>query len=195
MTCTAAHRDRPGTSSENGDSPGTPIRERTFGWADPSALADVCAGLSGSDMFAAMADGTLPLPPIMNTLGLSDMSIVEGHVRLAFTPQEFHYNPLGSVQGGVYGVLLDAAFGFAVHTRLPAGVAYTSLDLSVKFLRPVTVEGGDVTAEAAVVHLGRRTALAEGRITDARGRILATAHSSCLIMRPDEPARRDTHPA
>jgi uncharacterized protein (TIGR00369 family) len=95
------------------------------------------------------------------------------------------YNPLGTVHGGVFATLLDSACGCAVHTMLPAGVFYTSLDLSVKFLRPVTVETGPITAEGSVVHLGRRTALAEGRITDAAGKVYVTGTSSCLLMRPE----------
>jgi uncharacterized protein (TIGR00369 family) len=75
-----------------------------------------------------------------------------------------------------------------VHTLLPVGVFYTSLDLSVKFLRPVTVETGPITAEGSVIHLGRRTALSEGRITDAAGKVYVTATSSCLVLRPEQPA-------
>jgi uncharacterized protein (TIGR00369 family) len=86
----------------------------------------------------------------------------------------------------VLATLLDSACGCAVHTLLPLGVFYTSLDLSVKFLRPVTVDTGPVTAEGSVVHFGRRTALAEARITDDAGRMYVTATSSCLIIWPDQ---------
>ena len=72
---------------------------------------------------------------------------------------------------------------------LPVGVFYTSLDLSLKFLRPVTVETGPITAEGSVVHLGRRTALAEARITDAAGKLYVNATSSCLSLRPDQLAQ------
>jgi len=82
----------------------------------------------------------------------------------------------------VFATLLDSACGCAVHTKLAAGVFYTSLDLSVKFLRPVSIETGEITAEGTVVHLGRRMALAEARILDASGKVYATANSSCLIM-------------
>jgi uncharacterized protein (TIGR00369 family) len=137
------------------------------------------------EFFAAMADGRVSTPPIMHTLDFSGFSYEEGRVVFQLTPQEFHYNPLGSVHGGVYAALLDTACGCAVHTKLPAGVFYTSLDLSVKFLRPVTIATGPVTAEGTVVHLGRRTALAEARIADAAGKVYATATSSCLITRPE----------
>jgi uncharacterized protein (TIGR00369 family) len=131
-----------------------------------------------------MAEGHVPPPPIMQTLGFSGFSFEDGRAVFRLTPQEFHYNPLGSVHGGVFATLLDSACGCAVHTKLPAGVFYTSLDLSVKFLRPVSIETGEISAEGTVVHIGRRMALAEARILDAAGKIYATANSSCLIMRP-----------
>jgi len=163
----------------------TAVRERTFSWDDPLATAGAGAGLSGLEFFTALAEGRIPVPPIMDTLDFAGFSFEEGRVAFRLTPQEFHYNPLGSVHGGVYAALLDTACGCAVHTKLPAGVFYTSLDLSVKFLRPMTIATGTVTAEGTVVHIGRRTALAEARIVDATGKVYATATSSCLIMRPE----------
>ena len=161
-------------------------RERTYTWADPlqTAAAAAGAGLSGLEFFEAMTAGRIPRPPIMDTLGVDSFSVQEDGFEFRLTPRDYHYNPIGSVHGGVFATLLDSACGCAVHVRLPAGVLYTSLDLSVKFLRPVSVGTGQITAVASVVHLGRRTALAEGRIVDAAGRIYATATSSCLIIRP-----------
>lgn len=159
-------------------------RRRSYEWTDPLETAGIGAGMSGMEFFAAMDDGRAPLPPIMHTLDMKSFSFDEGRVAFRLKPQEFHYNPLGSVHGGVFAALLDTACGCAVHTRLPAGVFYTSIDLSVKFLRPVSVATGEITAEGTVVHLGSRTALAEARIVDADGKIYATANSSCLIMRP-----------
>ena len=165
--------------------PPTDARERTYTWADPLETAGVAAKLSGMEFFRAMEQGLVPPPPILNTLDFDGISFDEGRVEFRLTPKEFHYNPIGSVHGGVFATLLDSACGCAVHTRLPAGVFYTSLDLSVKFLRPVTVATGTVTAVGSVVHLGRRTALAEARLLDAAGKVYATATSSCLIMRPE----------
>ena len=159
-------------------------RQRTFSWTDPAAIAAAGASMSGPEFFAAIADGEIPPPPVMQALDFNGVSFEEGRAVFALTPREFHYNPLGTVHGGVFAILLDSACGCAVHTLLPAGVFYTSLDLSVKFLRPVTVDTGPITAEGTVVHLGRRTALAEGRITDATGKVYVTATSSCLVMRP-----------
>ena len=163
-------------------------RERTFSWSDPAAIAAAGAGLSGAEFFAAIGAGTIPSPPITRALDFDGVSFGEGRAAFRLTPQEFHYNPLGSVHGGVFATMLDSACGCAVHTMLPAGVFYTSLDLSVKFLRPATVGTGPITAEGTVVHLGRRTALAEARITDESGKVYVTAMSSCLLIRPEKPS-------
>jgi len=160
-------------------------RQRTFSWADPAAIAAEGARLSGAEFFAAIAEGRIPPPPLMRALDFDGVLFEEGRAAFRLQPQEFHYNPLGTVHGGVFATMLDSACGCAVHTMLPVGVFYTSLDLSLKFLRPVTVGTGPITAEATVVHFGRRTALAEGRITDADGKVYVTAASSCLLMRQD----------
>jgi uncharacterized protein (TIGR00369 family) len=173
------------TTAPDTEPPGTQQRQRTFSWADPAAIAAAGPGLSGTEFFAAITEGRISPPPVMQALEIDGVSFGEGRAVFRLTPQEFHYNTLGTVHGGVFATLLDSACGCAVHTMLPAGVLYTSLDLSVKFLRPVTVDTGPITAEATVVHLGRRTALAEGRITDAAGKVYVTATSSCLVLRPE----------
>lgn len=160
-------------------------RSRTFSWSDPTTVAAAAAGMSGAEFFAAMRDGTIPASPIGATLDFDAAEFGDGTASFRLTPQEFHYNPIGTVHGGVFSILLDSACGCAVHTKLPAGTFYTSLDLSVKFLRPVTTGTGPITAGGSVVHIGRRTALAEARITDAAGKVYATATSSCLVTRPE----------
>jgi uncharacterized protein (TIGR00369 family) len=174
---TAPQTDQPRT-----DAP----RQRTFTWTDPAAIAAAAAEMSGADFFTAIGEGTIPAPPLMSTLDFEGVTFGDGTATFRVTPQEFHYNPIGTVHGGVFATLLDSACGCAVHTKLPAGVFYTSLDLSVKFLRPVTVDTGSITAEGTVVYLGRRTALAQAQITDARGKVYVTATSSCLIIGPPE---------
>jgi uncharacterized protein (TIGR00369 family) len=173
------------TQIDQGASPVMPDRERTYSWADPLEAASFAAKLSGMEFFTAMAEGRVQPPPILSTVDFQSVSFEEGSAAFTLRPKEFHYNPIGSVHGGVIATLLDSACGCAVHTRLPAGVFYTSLDLSVKFLRPVSIGTGPITAEGTVVHLGRRMALAEGRILDAAGKVYATANSSCLVMRPE----------
>ena len=182
----------PGTETANtaADTATAQPRERTFSWDDPVAIARAGAGLSGVEFLTAIAEGKIPPPPLMRALDFDGVSFGDGHAAFRLTPREFHYNPLGSVHGGVFATMVDSACGCAVHTMLPAGVFYTSLDLSVKFLRPVTVDTGPITAEGTVVHLGRRTALAEARITDAAGKVYVTATSSCLVIRTDQPPRQ-----
>ena len=143
----------PDTGTEQ---PDAGMRERTFSWDDPVAIARAGAGLSGAEFFTAIAEGKIPPPPVARALDFDGVAFGEGRAAFRLTPQEFHYNPLGTVHGGVFATLLDSACGCAVHTMLPMGVFYTSLDLSVKFLRPVTVATGPITAEGTVVHLGRR---------------------------------------
>jgi len=107
-----------------------------------------------------------------------------GTVVFEFTPAEFHYNPIGTVHGGVLSTLCDSACGCAVQSMLPAGTYYTSLDLNVKFLRPVSSGTGPMACTGTVIHLGGRSALAEARLTDAAGKLYAHATSSCMIFRP-----------
>jgi uncharacterized protein (TIGR00369 family) len=134
-------------------------------------------------MLQAMVRGELPPPPIMRTLDMDSFELVgEGHVTFTMRAKEFHYNPIGSVHGGVIATLLDSAAGCAVHSTLPAGWGYTSLDLTTKYLRPATVDSGVLRAEGGVINRGRTTALGEARLFDERGRLLAYASSSCLLF-------------
>jgi uncharacterized protein (TIGR00369 family) len=157
-------------------------RTRTFSWTDPAEHAAFLGTRSGLELLRAMASGELPRPPIMDLMDLTGMRVEEGRVTFYLDPQEFHYNPLGSVHGGVLSTMLDSAAGCSVHSTLPAGLAYTSLDLNVKFLRPVTVASGRLTCTGEVLQRGRRTALAEARMTDGAGRLVAHATSSCMIF-------------
>lgn len=158
------------------------IRSHTFSWADPATTASLLGSRSGLDLLTAMIAGELPPPPVMQMLGMDQMSVEHGNVTVHLKPQEFHYNPLGTVHGGVLATLLDTATGCAVHSTLPEGVGYTSVDLSTKFLRQVTVESGRLRCEGSVLSAGRRTALAEARLTDSQGRLLAYATSTCLLF-------------
>ncbi|MFJ1541062.1 PaaI family thioesterase [Micromonospora chalcea] len=160
----------------------TQERSRTFTWSDPAAGAAHLGRRSGLELMRAMIAGELAAPPIMHLVDMSRMEADEGRVAVELLPQEFHYNPLGTVHGGVLSTLLDTAAACAVHTTLPAGVGYTSLDLNVKFLRPVTVDTGTLRCEGTVVQRGRRTALAEARLTDPANRLVAHATSTCLIF-------------
>jgi uncharacterized protein (TIGR00369 family) len=164
-------------------------RTRTYTWEDPSISASAMAHLGGLEILQAMGAGEIPPPPVMHTLGMSGVEVVEGGVVFRLEPQEFHYNPLGTMHGGVLATLLDSAAGCAVHTTLPAGMAYTSLDLTTKFLRPVTVRSGTLRCEGTVLSRGSRVALAQAQVFDGADRLVAHATSSCLIF-PVEAAPR-----
>ena len=157
-------------------------RTRTFTWQDPRIGAQAAMEMTGLDYLRAMQAGALPAPPLLHTLNMRLESVESGEVVFTMTPAEFHYNPIGSVHGGVYSTLLDSAAGCAVHSLLPAGTGYTSQDLSVRFLGAIRVSTGVVRCTGTVRHLGRRTALAEASLTTEAGKLLATATSSCLII-------------
>jgi uncharacterized protein (TIGR00369 family) len=159
-------------------------RERTYRWDDPAITAAAAREQDGASFLEAILDGTLPGVPIAHTLDFRPASVQPGVVVFEFTPAEFHYNPIGSVHGGMMATLCDSACACAVQSMLPAGSYYTSLDLNVKFLRPVTASTGPMTCEGSVTHLGGRSALAQARLTDAGGKLYAHATSSCMIFRP-----------
>jgi uncharacterized protein (TIGR00369 family) len=157
-------------------------RTRTYSWSDPRHSAAHVGQTAGLQMLQAMMRGERPPPPIMDTLGMDGFEAAEGRAVFTMRAQEYHYNPLGTVHGGVIATMLDSAAGCAVHTTLPAGWGYTSLDLSTKFLRPATVDSGLLRCEGTVLHRGRTTALAEARLHDETGRLLAYATSSCVLF-------------
>lgn len=158
-----------------------PDRTRTYSWRDPSPSAALAGSLAGIDLLRKIFGGELPPPPIVETLDIESRSVQAGEVVFSLRPAEFHYNPIGSVHGGVIATILDSAAGCAVHSTLAAGEAYTSADLSVKFLRPVTLKTGRVRAIGTLISRSSRTALAEARLLDATDRLLAFATSTCLI--------------
>ncbi|WP_052195243.1 PaaI family thioesterase [Deinococcus radiopugnans] len=166
---------------------GAAQRTRTYTWQDPLIGAGAAPGLSGLDYLRGMVRGEFPPPPIGQTLGFSigrEEDVQKGKVTFHLRPEEFHYNPIGSVHGGVYATLLDSALGCAIHTMLPAGVGYTTLDLAVKYLRPLRLGMGEVRAVAEVISVSRRVATASAQIVDDAGKVYATATTTCLVMRP-----------
>ncbi len=139
--------------------------------------------MDGFEQLQAMRDGRLPAAPIAETLGFVGFEVPErGTAIFELDPQLRHYNPIGSMHGGVFATLLDSACGCAVHSTLAVGEGYTSLDLTVKFLKAVTVDSGRLRAVGTVMQRGRRTALAEAKLYDGRDRLVAYASSSCLIL-------------
>lgn len=160
---------------------------RTYTWTDPAFDPEKVKHLSGLEYLQAIARGDLPAAPIGATLGMERPhleDVQEGRVVFRLRPQGFHYNPIGSVHGGVYATLLDSAVACAIHSTLPAGATYTTLELKVNYLRPLLEGGPEVQAIGEVIHVTRQTGLAEGRIVDENGKIYAHATTTCLIRRP-----------
>lgn len=169
----------------------TEPRTHTFAWSDPAEMARAIGTTSGIEMLRGMVAGELPPPPIMQALGIDGFEVEEGHATFLLTPREYHYNPLGSVHGGVIATLLDSAAGCSVHSVLPAGRGYTSLDLSVKYLRPVTIHSGQLRCVGGVLSQGRSTALGEARLFDGAGRLTAHATSTCMLFDLPAPGSRN----
>lgn len=124
----------------------------------------------------------IPHAPISELVGMDLVGLGEGWATFALDPAERHYNPLGTVHGGIAATLLDSAMGVAVHTTLNEGQTYTTLELKVNFVRAITEATGRVVASGSVIHRGGRIATAEARLTDEDGRLLAHGTSTCLVM-------------
>jgi uncharacterized protein (TIGR00369 family) len=158
-------------------------RQRTFTWADPEAYARYRPGKSGLEVLAMVVSGELPPPPMASLMDIRLVEVEKGQAVFRGVPQAFHYNPLGSVHGGYGATLLDSAMGCAVHSVLEAGDTYTTLEFKINFLRAMTHDTGEVRGVGTIVHAGRTTAIAEGRIEDAAGRLYAFATTTCQIKR------------
>ncbi len=156
----------------------TPERSRVVTWSPPTPPS---AAMSGLEAVQAVAGRALPLPPFAVLMGLDFAHAEPGLVRMTLLPGEFHYNPNGTVHGGVAATLLETVLAAAIRTKLPPERICVTVEIKVSYVRAMTAATGEVTAEARVVHAGRQVALAEGRVTDGTGRLYATATSTCLV--------------
>ncbi|WP_305956014.1 PaaI family thioesterase [Pseudomonas sp. 2FG] len=154
--------------------------------AADAALQDQIAERTGMEVFEAIFAGELPPAPIGETLDFVPIHMEPGAAIFQGRPQRRHYNPLGTVHGGWFATLLDSAVGCAVHSTLPAGKGYTTLELKVNMVRPLNDRVPMVRAEGKVIHAGRKVATAEGRIIGPDGKLYAHATTTCLIF--DHPA-------
>jgi uncharacterized protein (TIGR00369 family) len=165
---------------------GSVERSRSYTWTDPHELETLVRSTSGLDFMRAIIEHKSGTTPFMATVGFTTVAAKEGYVEMECALGEHLYNPLGVVHGGVAATLLDSVAGCAVHTLLPVGTGYTSLDLSVHYLRPMTSDLGSVRAVGTAINRGRRTALSTAEIRDNAGRVLAHATSSCLLFDPSD---------
>jgi len=134
-------------------------RTRTITWEEPRTLAKAAVGLSGMEYLQKIVAGELPPPPIGALMNFRIAELSEGRAVFTVEPAEYHYNPIGVVHGGLAATLLDSAMGCAVHSTLPAGASYTTLEIKVNYLRPMSAETGLVRCEANIIHIGGRTAV------------------------------------
>lgn len=160
-------------------------RARAITWSDPLISAQAARTMSGRDFLEAITRGDVPIPPILSLLGIMPQEVRDGSTVFIVDPAEYHYNPIGTVHGGLLSTLCDSAMGCAIHSLLPGGTSYTTLELKVNFLRPLTLATGRVTCTGSVIHLGNRVATAEARVAGQDGKLYAHATTTCLILRAE----------
>ena len=146
------------------------------------ASAAQWAGKTGLEQMRAMIAGELPFAPIARTLDFTLLSVGPGVALFQGKPGPDHFNPMGGVHGGWFATLLDSALGCAVHTMVAAGRGYTTAELSVNFVRGLTVKVGRVRAEGRVLHCGRQLATAEARLVGPDGTLYAHGTTTCLVF-------------
>ncbi|MBC8171559.1 MAG: PaaI family thioesterase [Anaerolineae bacterium] len=157
-------------------------RSHTFEWEDPLIAAKAGQTMSGLDYMKAMSQGELPPAPIALVMNLRFIEVEYGRIVATSQPLEYLYNPIGTVHGGYAATLLDTVMACAIHTTLPVGVGYTTLEIKVNYLRPITLATGMIYGEGKLIHAGRRMGTSEGRLTDAEGKLYAHGTTTCMIM-------------
>jgi uncharacterized protein (TIGR00369 family) len=165
----------------------TPKKEKT---ARDSAFVKRRREMGGLAFFRHMLEGQMPQAPMTKLLNLRLLEVEEGRVVFGARPTRDHYNGMGVVHGGLAATLLDSALGCAINSMAPPGKIFTTLELKINYTRPLTEEVGDIRCEARVIHLGSRTATAEGRIVDADGKLYAHGTTTCIVVDTGEKKRR-----
>ena len=168
-------------------------RSRTVRGQDPLAGAKAAQEMSGLEFLRAISCGELPAPALADLMDFGFHEIEEGRVVFECVPAEYHYNPIGTVHGGLACALFDSAMGCAVHTMLSADVGYTTVELKVNFLRPITTRTGRLLCEGKTIHVGGRIATAEAKLLDESGKLYGHATTTCMIFRGENGgnARKD----
>jgi uncharacterized protein (TIGR00369 family) len=154
----------------------------TVEWQDPMPLAQAARSMSGLEFLLAVRDGKLPAAPIQQLVGMRLAEVEAGRAVWELTPGEQLYNPIGTAHAGIAATLLDSAMACAVHSTLPQGKGYTTLEFKLNLVRAVTIKSGALRAIGRVVHGGKSTATAEARLEDAAGALYAHATTTCIIL-------------
>jgi uncharacterized protein (TIGR00369 family) len=140
--------------------------------------------MSGIEYLRKIMTGELPGSGMVQLLGLKLVEVGEGRAVFTVQPDERHYNGLGIAHGGLAAALLDSALGCAINAMMPAGKIFTTLEMKINYVRPITRERGELRCEANMIHAGGRVATAEGRITDEDGKLYAHGTATCMLFRP-----------
>lgn len=154
--------------------------------SDLQQLAEAARGLSGLAYLDAIRQGRLPPPPVAKLIGFTFTQVADGLVAASLLPRAEHYNAIGTVHGGIIATILDTVMGCAVHSRLPQGYAYTTLEIKINYVRGVTTAVGELSAAANTVHLGKQIATAEGQVRDIAGKLYAHGTTTCLVFKLPE---------
>jgi uncharacterized protein (TIGR00369 family) len=159
-------------------------RRRVIQWEDPGVSAAKARQMSGLEFFRAWQTGEVATPPIGVLMNFGLKEVHDGRIIFTMQPEEYHFNPIGTVHGGVTATILDSAMACAVHTKLPAGGSYTTMEIKVNYIRPMTADTGQLECVGEVIHMGRRMATAEGKLTGADGKLYAHGTTTCMIFWP-----------
>jgi uncharacterized protein (TIGR00369 family) len=162
-------------------------RSKEVRWHDPAALATESLQRSGREFLQSIVDGRLPPPPIAALLGMRLVSVGDGEALFACEPDEAVYNPIGMVHGGWLCTLLDSAAGCAVHSSLPAGAGYSSIEIKISFLKALRADAGAIEVAGRVLRVGRRVAFAEAHARNSSGEVVGHATTSVAILGGAEP--------
>ena len=157
-------------------------RERTIDWEDPMVVAKLARDRGGKAFLQGVKEGIFPQPPIARLMGYRLAEVATGRVAFELEPAEYHFNPLGSVHGGVISTLLDSSMTSAIMSALPEGVACTTIEIKVNYIRPVLLQTGLVRAEAETIHVGRKIATAQGKLFDKSGKLYAHGTTTSSVF-------------
>jgi uncharacterized protein (TIGR00369 family) len=156
--------------------------DRTSGKTYGKVSAERQKEMTGLEFVQGLAQGTLPLNMMAQTLDYDITEAENGRVVVTANPKEIHLNPWGTVHGGLAATMLDSCMGLAIQSTLDKSIGSTTLEFKISFVRPITSETGPIRAEGTVINRGRRVGTAEGRVIDRDGRLLVHGTTTCLIF-------------
>jgi uncharacterized protein (TIGR00369 family) len=161
---------------------GAANRSRLITWADPMVAAAHTRTLSGLEYMQAILAGSIAAPPIAALMNMKLLEVEQGRVIFAVEPAEYHYNPMGTVHGGLAATLVDSAMACAIYSMAPPGITYTTIELHLNYIRPITSQTGRIRSIGEIIHVGRRLATAQARLLDDQDKLYGHATTTCLVI-------------